>query len=101
MGMWLNSVRVSTYATDILQIPGQKENLLKALESNQNKSHDIVKESALPSNNAILEYFPVVLEDLPIVLHSVDPRREYQPPFYVSLLVDNLLLHNYMLYSGV
>ena len=35
MGMWLNSVKVSAYATDILQIPGQKEKLLKALESNQ------------------------------------------------------------------
>ena len=37
--------------------------------------------------------------DMPIVLNSVDPRREYHPPFYVSLLVDNLLLHNCMLDS--
>ena len=39
MGKWLNDVKVSAYATDILQIPGQKEKLLKALESN----HNIVK----------------------------------------------------------
>ena len=44
MGDWLNSVKVSSYATDILQIPGQKEKILKYLESNQNKSHNIVKE---------------------------------------------------------
>ena len=37
---------------------------------------------------------------MPIVLDSVDPRREDHPPFYVSLLVDNLLLHNCMLDSG-
>ena len=96
MGMWLNNVKVSAYATDILQIPGQKEKLSKDLESNNN----IVKETALPSNNAILEDLPLVLEDMPIVLHSVDPRREDHPPFYVSLIVDNLLLHNCMLDSG-
>ena len=37
---------------------------------------------------------------MPIVLNSVDPKREDHPPFYVSLLVDNLLLHNCMLDSG-
>ena len=96
MGKWLNDVRVSAYAIDILQIPSQKEKLLKDLESN----HNIVKETALPSNNAILEYFLVVLEDMPIVLHSVDPKREDHPAFYVSLLVDDLLLHNCMLDLG-
>ena len=25
MGQWLNDVKISAYATDILQIPGQKE----------------------------------------------------------------------------
>ena len=100
MGMWINSVKVSAYATDILQIPFPKEKLLKSLESKENKSNNIVKETALPSNNVILEDFPVVLEDFPVVLHSVDPRREDQPPFYVSLLVDNLLLHNCMLDLG-
>ena len=89
MGQWLDDVKISVYATDILQIPGQKENLMKALES----SHNIVNETAPPSNNDILEDFPVVLEDMPIVLHSVDPKREDHPPFYVSLLVDDLLLH--------
>ena len=38
--------------------------------------------------------------DMPIVLNSVDPRREDHLHFYVSLLVDNLLLHNCMLDSG-
>ena len=96
MGKWLNDVKVSAYATDILQNPGQKEKLLKALESN----HNIVKETALPSNNVVLEDFPVIIEDMPIVLHSVDLKREDQLCFYVSLLVDDLLLHNCMLDLG-
>ena len=95
MGQWLIDVKMSAYATDILQIPGQKEKLMKALES----SHNIVNETAPPSNNVFLEYFPFVLEDMPIVLHSVDPKKEDHPPFYVSLLVDDLLLHNCMLDS--
>ena len=63
MGMWSKATKVSAYATDIHQIPGQKEKLLNALESNHNKSHDIVKETALPSNNVILEDLSFVLKD--------------------------------------
>ena len=55
MGKWLNDVKVFAYATDNLQIPGQKEKLLKALEDSQNKTHDVVKEDPLPNNNAIFE----------------------------------------------
>ena len=100
MGEWLSSVKVSVYATDILKIPGQKETLFKAVEDSQNNTHDVVKEDPLPSNNAIFEDEPIKPKDIPIVLNSVNPRREDHPPFYVSLLVDNLLLRNCMLYSG-
>ena len=92
----MNDVKISAYATDILQILRQKEKLMKALESN----HNIVKETAPPSNNVVLEDFPFVLEDMPIVLQSVDPKREDHPLFYGSLLVDDLLLHNCMLDSS-
>ena len=47
---WLNDVKTSAYATDILQILGQKEKLMKALESN----HNIVKETTPPSNIVVL-----------------------------------------------
>ena len=96
MGQWLNDVKISAYATDILQFPGQKEKLMKALES----SHNIVSETAPLSKSVVLEDLPFVLKDMPIVIHSVDPKREDHPPFYVSLLVDDLLLHNCMLDSG-
>ena len=41
-----------------------------------------------------------VFADPPIVLHTRDPRREDHPPFYVSLMIGDLLLHNCMLDSG-
>ena len=100
MGEWLSGVKVSTCATDILKIPGQKENLLKSLKDSQNKTHDVFEEDPLPSNNSIFEYEPTKPKDMPIVLNSVDTRRGDHPPFYVSFLVDNLLLHNCKLDLG-
>ena len=73
---------------------------MKALEDSQIKAHNIVKEDPLPNNNAIFEVKHIEPMDIPIVLNSVDPRREDHPPFYVSLLVDKLLLHNCMLDLG-
>ena len=100
MGECLSSVKVFAYATNILKIPSQKEKLLKDLENSQNKTHDVVKEDPLPNNNVIFESEHIEPMDMPIVFNSVDPKREDHPPFYVSLLVDNLLLHNCMLDSG-
>ena len=100
IGKWWNDAKVTTYATDIIQIPGKKQKLLKALEDSQNKNHGVVEEDPSPSNNAIFEDEPIKPKDMPIVLNNVELRREDQPPFYVSLLVDNLLLHNCMLDSG-
>ena len=74
--------------------------MFKAIEDSQSKNHNIVKEDPLPNNNAIFEEEHIEPMDIPIVLNSVDPKREDHPPFYVSLLVDNLLLQNYMLDSA-
>ena len=74
--------------------------MLKALEDSQSKAHNTIKEDPLPNKNAIFEAEHIEPIDMPIVLNSVDPRREDHLPFYVSLLVDNLLLHNCMLDSG-
>ena len=73
--------------------------MLKSIEDSQRKTHNIVKEDPLPNNNAIFEVEHINPIDMPIVLNSVDLRREDHPPFYVSLLVDKLLLHNCMLDS--
>ena len=87
---WWNDVKVSSYATDIIQILGKKEKLLKSIEDSQNKTHNIVEEDPLLNNSAIFEDESIKPKDMPIVLNSVDPRREDHPPFYVSILVDNI-----------
>ena len=38
--------------------------------------------------------------DPPVILHTRDPRKEDHPPFYMSLMIGDLLLHNCMLDSG-
>ena len=100
MGEWISSAKSHVYATDVLKIPGQKENFFKSIEDSHNKTHNIVEEYPLPNNNDIFEAEHIEPMDMPIVLNSVDPKREDHPPFYVSLLVDNLLLHNCMLDLG-
>ena len=80
MGEWISSAKIHVYVTDVLKIPGQKEKLLKAIEDSQSKTHNIVKEDPLP-NNAIFEAEHIEPIDMPIVLNSVDPRREDHPPF--------------------
>ena len=39
-------------------------------------------------------------EDTPIVLHSRNPNKEDHPTFYISLIANDKLLHNYMLDLG-
>ena len=39
-------------------------------------------------------------EDTPIVLHSRDLNKEDHPPFYISLIANDKLLHNCMFDSG-
>ena len=41
-----------------------------------------------------------VLDDPVVILHTMDSRKEDHPPFYVSLIMGDLLLHNCMLDSG-
>ena len=100
MGEWISSAKIHVYAIDVLKILGQKEKLLKSIENSQSKTHNIVKEDPLPNNNAIFEAEHIEPIYMPIALNSVDPKRENHPPFYVSLLVENLFLHNCMLDSG-
>ena len=45
----------------------------------------IVKEDPLSNNNVIFEAEHIEPIEMPIVLNSVDLKREEHPPFYVSL----------------
>ena len=42
----------------------------------------------------------IAYQDAPIILQSMDKGNEKNQPFFLSLLVNNHLLHNCMLDSG-
>ena len=92
------------------KIPGQKEKLLKILDSRTDSSPSTPLEPLSnppkPSTPKKVTFSDTVertsnnvFTDPPIVLHIRDPRKEDHPPFYVSLMIGDLLLHNYMLDS--
>ena len=47
-------------------------------------------------NERMLSVPREINEDVPIVLHSIDWTKEDHPPFFVSMVVNNLHLHNCM-----
>ena len=69
---------------EIKKIPSQKGKLLKAIEE---LSQGNVDKS-------------IAYQDAPVILQSMDRGNEKNHPFFLSLLVNNHLLHNCMLDSG-
>ena len=95
MGTWFSKAKVSVLASEIVKIPEQREKLLKALNSpppKKVKFKEPIEEPSPALNN--------VQEDPIVILHTMDSRKEDHPPFYVSLMMGDLLLHNDMLDSG-
>ena len=76
-------------------IPEQREKLLKVLNAPSPKKVTFKKplEEPPPTQN-------IVIEEPIVVLHTMDSRKEDHTPFYVSLIMGDLLLHNCMLASG-
>ena len=83
---------MSVLASELVKIPKQREKLLKALNSPPPKMVKFKEplEEPHPSINN-------VQEDPIVILHTMDTRKEDHPPFYVSLMRGDLLLHNGML----
>ena len=69
---------------EIMKIPSQKGKLLKAIEE--------------PSQGNVDK--AIAYQDAPVILQSMDKGNEKNQPFFLSLLVNNHLLHNCMLDSG-
>ena len=69
---------------EIMKIHSQKGKLLKAIEE--------------PSQGNVDK--AIAYQDAPVILQSMDKGNEKNQPFFLSLLVNNHLLHNCMLYSG-
>ena len=90
METWFSKAKVPILASEIVKIPEQREKLLKALNTPSPKRVNF-KEPPPVQNNA--------LDDSVVILHTMDSRKEDHPPFYVLLMMGDLLLHNCMLDS--
>ena len=88
LGSWIQNAKVLVQVAELGKISSQKEKLIKAIEGPQ-KSKEIIFKVPRESN-----------EDLPVVLHNKDRTKEDNPPFFVSMLVNGLYLHNCMYDSG-
>jgi hypothetical protein len=87
LGNWISNAKVLVPVADLIKIPSQKDKLLKAIEGPNERSLGKYKSK---------EHH----EDAPVILHSMDWTREDHPPFFVSLKINDLLLHNCMYDSG-
>jgi hypothetical protein len=87
LGGWVSNAKVLVPVVELIKIPSQKEKLLKAIKGPKEKS---------------IERHMEPYEDAPVILQGMDQNRGNgsHQPFFISLLVNNLLLHNCMLDSG-
>jgi hypothetical protein len=87
LGNWISNAKVLVPISDLIKIPSQKDKLLKAIEGPNERSLGKYKSK---------EHH----EDAPVIINSMDWTREDHPPFFVSLKINDLLLHNCMYDSG-
>ena len=112
LGSWLANSKVSVPVLELCKIPGQKEKLLKMLEPQVDNDPLPTSKIVAPErptapkkvtfSNTVEQLSPSredVYGDPPVILHTRDPKKEDHPPFYMSLMIGDLLLHNYMLDS--
>jgi hypothetical protein len=86
LGGWLNNAKMLVLVSEIMKIPSQRVKLLKAIED--------------PPQNIVDRQPIVAYQDAPVILQNWDRGNEKNQPFYLSLLVNNKVLHNCMLDSG-
>jgi ribonuclease HI len=86
LGGWLNSAKILVPVSEIMKIPSQREKLLKAVHE--------------PPKNVIQKQPAIAYQDAPVILQNLDRANQKNLPFYLSLLVNDKVLHNCMLDSG-
>ena len=95
MGNWLVNAKIQVPVLELCKIPGQKEKLLKILDSPTDSSPstplDPLSNPPKPSTPKKVTFSDTVertsnnvFADPPVVLHTRDPRKEDHPPFHVS-----------------
>jgi ribonuclease HI len=86
LGGWLNNAKILVPVSEIMKIPSQREKLLKAVHE--------------PPKSIIQKQPAVAYQDAPVILQNWDRTNQKNLPFYLSLLVNDKVLHNCMLDSG-
>jgi hypothetical protein len=86
LGGWLSNAKMLVPVSEIMKIPSQREKLLRAIEN--------------PSQNNVDIPPTVAYHDAPVILQNMDRGNEKNRPFYLSLLMNDFILHNCMLDSG-
>jgi hypothetical protein len=86
LGGWLSNAKMLVHVSEIMKIPSQREKLLRAIEN--------------PSQNNVDIPPAVAYQDAPVILQNMDRGNEKNRPFYLSLLMNDFILHNCMLDSG-
>jgi ribonuclease HI len=86
LGGWLNNAKILVPVSEIMKIPSQREKLLKAMHE--------------PLKSAIQKQPTVAYQDAPVILQNWDRTNQKNLPFYLSLLVNDKVLHKCMLDSG-
>jgi hypothetical protein len=86
LGGWLSNAKMLVPVSGLMKIPSQREKLLRAIDCPSQKSVD-----PPPSRT---------YQDAPVILQNMDRGNEKNRPFYLSLLVNDFILHNCMLDSG-
>jgi hypothetical protein len=95
LGSWISNAKILVPVSDLLKIPSQKEKLLKAINVPDGKK--VVKNQEVDKNQ---EKEKELHKDPPVVLTSRDRTKEENPPFFVSLEINDQWLHNCMYDSG-
>jgi hypothetical protein len=86
LGGWLSNAKMLVPVSEIMKIPSQREKLLKAIDCPSQKKVDIPPATTY--------------QDAPVILQNMDRGNKKNRPFFLSLLVDDFILHNCMLDSG-
>ena len=74
------------HVSEIMKIPSQREKLLRSIEN--------------PSQNNVEIPPTIAYHDAPVISQNMDRGNEKNRPFYLSLFMNDFILHNCMLDSG-
>jgi hypothetical protein len=80
LGGWLSNAKMLVLVLEIMKIPSQREKLLRAIDCPSQKSVDIK-----PTRT---------YQDALVILQNMDRGNEKNRPFFLSLLVNDFILHN-------